>query len=644
MDNERGPAPTAAWMERIVAEIVRGRHLIIHGNVRDPVRWRNRHVSLREALTEVLRLSGYTTTGYYDLVDGITSSHLDEQGPLDRLIEVPPTPVPPTPVPATPTPPPTPSGPPSGGPRSREQRNAMAQALRAAPRPSYDAPDDALPAIRRALGQAEAPVAFVVDFTELLLREPGHVERPDRRLLGIAKKAMLEAAQVGDLRNLLILIAHDLADVPEWLYRSEPFIQAVEATRPTFDERREFLWEIRGLFFADPEAEGMSTSDSIRVLANLTDGMATVEMDGLWRISRHERIGLAQPRELMNRMVLGRRQDPWRRLTGRVATADQDLSARVVGQPEATRRISRALAAATLGIDFVADAHSLEARPKGVFFFVGPTGVGKTELARALSELIYDDATALARFDMSTFTEPHSAERFTGAPPGYVGHERGGELTNRVQQRPFSLLLFDEIEKAHPSIFDKFLQILDDGRLTDGLGRTSYFAHTLIIFTSNLGAREIYEDIRKGEWLPYSEVVERFEEAVRQHFIEELNRPELLGRIGNGIVPFDILRPENIDLIARKFLNQLVATARRTAEVSVDEESVLAMVRRVMADPAELALGARSIRDTLDRAVKGPLVDCLIQDGSGCYQVRVPDGADIAEITRVTMTETGPGW
>jgi energy-coupling factor transporter ATP-binding protein EcfA2 len=614
-------------MERVVAEIVRGRHLIIHGNVRDPVRWRNEHVPLREALAEVLRLSGYTTTGYYDLVDGITVGQLDEPNRLDRLLAVPP-------ATATTTPTDAPSGS-ARATRSGEQRDAMARSLRAAARPSYNAPDEALPAIRRALRQAEEPVAFVVDFAELLLREPKHVDQPDRRLLGMAKKAMLEAAQVGNLRNLLILVAHDLAGVPEWLYRSEPFIQPVEAMRPTFEERREFLREKSGQFFADPGANGMSTTDAVRVLANLTDGMATVEMDGLWRISMHERVGLTQPRELMNRMMLGRRQDPWQRLTGRVATADEFLSARVVGQPEATKRISRALAAATLAIDFVADAHSLEVRPKGVFFFVGPTGVGKTELARALSELIYDDASALARFDMSTFTEPHSAERFTGAPPGYVGHERGGELTNRVQQRPFSLLLFDEIEKAHPSIFDKFLQILDDGRLTDGLGRTSYFAHTLIIFTSNLGARQIYDDVRQGELLSYSEVVERFEEAVRRHFIEELNRPELLGRIGNGIVPFDILRPENIDLITRKFLHQLVATARKTAEVSVDEESVLAMVRRTMTDPAKLALGARSIRGTLDRAVKGPLVDCLIQNGPGWYEIRVPYDADIAEITRL---------
>ena len=189
----------------------------------------------------------------------------------------------------------------------------------------------------------------------------------------------------------------------------------------------------------------------------------------------------------------------------------------------------------------------MEARPKGVFFFAGPTGVGKTELCRALSELIFDNETALIRFDMSTFAQEHAAERLTGAPPGYVGHERGGELTNRVSAQPFSVLLFDEIEKAHPATFDKFLQILEDGRLTDGLGQTTYFSQTLIIFTSNLGATGIYERIRDrgpGQELPSpAEVAEHFEEAVRHHFTTQLNRPELLGRIGNGVLAFDIVGP-----------------------------------------------------------------------------------------------------
>jgi ATP-dependent Clp protease ATP-binding subunit ClpA len=210
---------------------------------------------------------------------------------------------------------------------------------------------------------------------------------------------------------------------------------------------------------------------------------------------------------------------------------------------------------------------------------------------------------------MSTFAEAHSAERLTGAPPGYVGHERGGELTNRVSQRPFSVLLFDEIEKAHPSVFDKFLQVLDDGRLTDSLGNTAYFSETIIIFTSNLGAEETYGWLGDSVLPDYATVSEHFERAVRDHFTRKLGRPELLGRLGGGITVFDILRPEHIDRITRKLLRQLVSSAeRRQVRVRLDEPAVLRAVRSRMRSPQALGLGVRSIRNVLDEQVRDPLV------------------------------------
>ena len=625
---------SAAWMERVGAEVVRGRHLIIHGNVRDMVRWRNRFVPLRQALTDVLGLSGYSVIGYYDQVDGM-SSHPDEPERLARLLAVPEAADGAGPGDGAATPASRPhAAVGSPGERAGRARRQMSDALSHAAAPTYVEPPEVMNAIRRGLAQSAESLAFVVDFAELLLRDPAHVDRHERQLLALAKKAMLESAQVGHLRNLLILVVGDLANVPQWLYRDEPFIQPVEAMRPTFDERRAYLQEEADRFFTDPGADGASVATAVRALANLTEGLAVTDLDGLWRTSRHDQIALTQPRELVNRAMFGRRQDPWERLADRITEAESYLGARVFGQPMAVARVSRTLAAATLGIDFVADPHSLEARPKGVLFFSGPTGVGKTELARALSQFVYDDQTALARFDMSTFREEHAAERFTGAPPGYVGHERGGELTNRVRQRPFSLLLFDEIEKAHPAVLDKFLQILDDGRLTDGLGRTSYFSHTLIIFTSNLGAAEIHAQVRAGDLPSYEDVVGHFENAVREHFVQTLNRPELLGRIGNGIVAFDILRPENVDAIARKFLGQLLTTARRRGvELSVDEPSVLALVRQALADPDTAALGGRSVREALDRAVREPLVDWLATNGrTDWLLIRVPPGAATAEV------------
>ncbi|MHB9308697.1 AAA family ATPase, partial [Fusobacterium polymorphum] len=153
-------------------------------------------------------------------------------------------------------------------------------------------------------------------------------------------------------------------------------------------------------------------------------------------------------------------------------------------------------------------------------FFVGPTGVGKTELAKSLASFIFGDENACIRFDMSEYNHEHSDQRLVGAPPGYVGYEAGGQLTNAVKEKPFCVLLFDEIEKAHGRILDKFLQILEDGRLTDGKGETVYFSETIIIFTSNIGAAEVDSNIEPKE------VKKQFVEKVQKHFIEVLRRPE----------------------------------------------------------------------------------------------------------------------
>ena len=211
---------------------------------------------------------------------------------------------------------------------------------------------------------------------------------------------------------------------------------------------------------------------------------------------------------------------------------------------------------------------------------------------------MFDDESALRRFDMSEFSQEHASERLTGAPPGYVGHDQGGVLTNWVQERPFSVLLFDEIEKAHPKIFDKFLQIIDDGRLTDGHGRTAYFSHSIVIFTSNQGASTLYRAY-PGAVPPYRLVRDHFEEAVNRLFTEQLGRPELFGRLGGGVVVFDILRESVIQSITNKFLGQITASAAaRGYELVFDEQAIhRAVVGNLMKNGAQY--GARPIRDPL---------------------------------------------
>lgn len=288
----------------------------------------------------------------------------------------------------------------------------------------------------------------------------------------------------------------------------QPVCYPDQAARPSKEERRQFAINFLrpgpasgGFYSGDrinaqrPALEEPSELEHIAdEFADLTDGFQAMDLEALRHTSWRERIPL-QMREvwrLVDFFKFGMRHDPWEQLKpDKVRRAREELSLAVIGQPVAIKAVTTMLTAARVGLNMSADAAGRTGRPKGVFFFVGPTGVGKTELAKALTRLVFGDPGAFARFDMSEYKEEHDAEKLVGAPPGFVGYEEGGQLTNRVLEKPYSILLFDEIEKAHPRVLDKFLQILEDGRLTDGKGQTAYFNQTAIVFTSNIGASDL---------------------------------------------------------------------------------------------------------------------------------------------------------
>jgi ATP-dependent Clp protease ATP-binding subunit ClpB len=269
---------------------------------------------------------------------------------------------------------------------------------------------------------------------------------------------------------------------------------------------------------------------------------------------------------------------------------DEILHRRVIGQDEAVSAVADAVIRARSGIK---DPH----RPVGSFIFLGPTGVGKTELSRALAEALFDDERNMIRLDMSEYMEKHTVSRLIGAPPGYIGHDEGGQLTEAVRRKPYSVVLFDEIEKAHHDIFNALLQILDDGRLTDGKGRTVDFRNTIIIMTSNIGSHEILGYQEKGG--DYDKIKETVLELLRRHF-----RPEFLNRV-DEILVFRALEQEQLIGIAALLLERLAARLDAGTGLTLkwDPEAVTYLAKKGY-DPA---FGARPLKRVIQQEVETPL-------------------------------------
>jgi ATP-dependent Clp protease ATP-binding subunit ClpB len=275
----------------------------------------------------------------------------------------------------------------------------------------------------------------------------------------------------------------------------------------------------------------------------------------------------------------------------KLVTMEERLSHRVIGQGEALAAVADAVRRARAGLQ---DPN----RPIGSFIFLGPTGVGKTETARALAEFLFDDERAMIRLDMSEYMEKHAVARMIGAPPGYVGYEEGGQLTEAIRRRPYAVVLFDEIEKAHPDVFNVLLQILDDGRLTDAKGRTVDFKNTVLIMTSNLGSREIQE-------------AEGDEKQVREAVLLELRanfKPEFLNRI-DDIVIFHQLSREQISQIIDVQLERLrKMLAERSIKLVLDD-SARKLLAREGYDPN---YGARPLKRTIQTLIQNPLAVKLL--------------------------------
>ena len=302
--------------------------------------------------------------------------------------------------------------------------------------------------------------------------------------------------------------------------------------------------------------------------------------------------------------------------TAKLLRMEDELHRRVIGQEDAIKAVSQAIRRTRAGLKD-------PKRPSGSFIFLGPSGVGKTELAKTLSEFLFGDEQALISLDMSEYMEKHTVSRLVGSPPGYVGYEEGGQLTEAVRRKPFSVVLFDEIEKAHPDVFNTLLQILEEGRLTDSQGRSVDFRNTVLIMTSNLGTRNLRKAnlgfMKSDEAVTYERMKEKVNEALKDHF-----RPEFLNRIDDVIVFHELTKPEVttiVDLMIKRVTSQLEAQGMG---LELSDAAKLLLADRGY-DPT---LGARPLRRAIQRNIEDPLSERLLQKEFRAGEIIIVDVED----------------
>jgi ATP-dependent Clp protease ATP-binding subunit ClpB len=477
--------------------------------------------------------------------------------------------------------------------------------------------------VRSVVHHEKVRAALIVEAVHRLTPEPGHAELHHlhvtaRHLAKIARRRPLPDDVRRGLFNVVIWVVDREGDLPHWLISADG-VRVISIPIPTLGTRLEASQTLASGLPGYRELAPTAQQQAATTMAQATEGMSLAALRTVVPLANDRGIAAAEVENAVRLLRAGIEVSPWTepRIRERIKSAPGKLNAEVLGQHRAVRTVIDVLSRAAIGLSG-AQSSGHPSRPQGVLFLAGPTGVGKTELAKQVAEIVFGRPEAMVRFDMSEFSAEHTEARLLGAPPGYVGHEAGGELTNAVRQRPFSLLLFDEIEKAHPRILDKFLQILEDGRLTDGSGSTVHFSETLIVFTSNLG---IYEEDEHGRRTPIVDLDEPYEQleqkvraAIRHAFTRSIGRPELLNRIGeNNIVVFNFITPGVARDLLRRNLGRVVDQIRRRsgAVISLAPEFIKQLEEVVVEDEYR-AFGGRAVGSVIESRLLNPLARTLL--------------------------------